>query len=255
MFAGFLMLELFVKDLSVWVPTLELESDIQAWADGGETVLDDGSAPKVASVPPAMRRRLGRLGKISLYVAGELIERNGYMPSIFCSRHGEIQTTIQMLKDLIWNDEISPTKFSLSVHNAISGIFTIANKSDLPTTAITAGEQDLINCFYEAYAQLKTGDAKQVLCVIYDEPIPEEYQRYCPLPPYPYAIGLVLGLEEGIKCSISQVECGGGAIEEGSIGVMALEFVKAMLKKESNTELKINSGETQKTWKVEFENY
>ena len=249
------MLDLFIKDWSVWVPTLELESDLLAWADGKKTIADDGSAPKVTSVPPAMRRRLGRLGKISLNVAGELIERNGYMPSVFCSRHGEIQTTIQMLKDLIWNNEISPTKFSLSVHNAISGIFTIANKSDLPTTAITAGEQDLINCFYEAYAQLKSGDAKQVLCVIYDEPIPEEYQRYCPLPPYPYAAGFVLGLEDGIKCSISQLEQGACVIEEGNTVVMALEFIKALLKKKSGTELTINSDKIHKAWKVEFENY
>ncbi len=249
------MLDLYIKDWSVWIPGLESESDLTLWANGEKTIDDDGSAPKVALVPPAMRRRLGRLGKISLNVAGELIERNGYMPSIFCSRHGEIQTTIQMLKDLIWNNDISPTKFSLSVHNAISGIFTIANKDDLSTTAITAAQQDLINCFYEAYGQLKTGECSQVLCVIYDEPIPEEYQRYCPLPPYSYAVGFVFSLEDGIKCSFSQPQACDETDNKADTGVLALEFIKSIFLKKDVAKLTFDNYQGKRVWMIGLENY
>lgn len=246
------MLTLYIKDWLAWVPTLETNSDFISWAQGDITIEDDGSAPKVMSVPANMRRRLGRLGKISLNIACQLVEKNGYMPSVFCSRHGEIQTTIQMLKDLIWNDEISPTKFSLSVHNAISGIFTIANKEDLPTTAITAGEQDLINCMYEAYGQLKSGATNQVLCIIYDEPIPEEYQCYCPLPAYTYAVGFVLGLENGIKCSIAPVQPEQVSTATAT-NVMALEFIKNILLQKDNFELRSNRVDDKQSWKVDIE--
>ncbi len=249
---GVFVLDIFIKDWLVWVPTIETDSDYKSWAQDKISIVDDGSAPKVMAVPPAMRRRLGRLGKISLNIASKLVEKNGYMPSIFCSRHGEIQTTIQMLKELVWNDEISPTKFSLSVHNAISGIFTIANKDDLPTTAITAGAQDLINCFYEAYGQLKSGVAEQVLCMIYDEPIPEEYQHYCPLPSHPFAIGFVLSLSgiNGIKCSLksSQPE------QEVNVSdLMTLEFVKNLILKNESIVLSSASAQDKQTWKVELE--
>lgn len=248
------MLEIFIKDWLVWIPTIESDSDFKSWAQGEISIVDDGSAPKVMAVPPAMRRRLGRLGKISLNIASQLVEKNGYMPSIFCSRHGEIQTTIQMLKELIWNDEISPTKFSLSVHNAISGIFTIANKEDLPTTAITAGPQDLINCFYEAYGQLKSGAAQQVLCIIYDEPIPEEYQHYCPLPAHPYTVGFVLGLDGGansaIKCSLSAAQSCDSANDSN---VMALEFAKNLILQNESIELSSVSAQDKQSWKIDLE--
>ncbi len=246
------MLGLYIKDWLVWVPTIESDSDFKFWAQGEISIVDDGLAPKVAAVPPAMHRRLGHLGKISLNIASQLVEKNGYMPSIFCSRHGGIQTTIKMLKELIWNDEISPTKFSLSVHNAISGIFTIANKDDLPTTAITAGPQDLINCFYEAYGQLKSGPAEQVLCMIYDEPIPEEYQQYCPLPAYPFAIGFVLSLSGfgGIKCSLSSVQ----PEEEVNVSdVMALEFAKNLILQNESIELSSASTQNKQSWKINLE--
>ncbi len=248
------MLDIFIKDWLVWVPTIESDTDYKLWAQGEISIVDDGVAPKVMAVPPAMRRRLGCLGKISLNIASQLVEKNGYMPSIFCSRHGEIQTTIQMLKELIWNNEISPTKFSLSVHNAISGIFSIANKNDLPVTAITAGNQDLINCFYEAYGQLKSGAAEQVICMIYDEPIPEEYQQYCPLPEHPYAVGLVLGLdgnaENAIKCSIGSMQ---DTDSKNKSMVMALEFVKNLLLENDSFELSSVSGQDKESWKVELE--
>lgn len=246
------MLTLCIKDWLAWVPTLETDSDFKSWAQGEISIVDDGSVPKVLAVPAAMRRRLGRLGKISLNIACQLVENNGYMPSIFCSRHGEIQTTIQMLKDLIWNDEISPTKFSLSVHNAISGIFTIANKNDLPTTAITAGSKDLINCMYEAYGQLKSGATNQVLCIIYDEPIPEEYQQYCPLPAHPFAVGFVLGLEEGTRCSFSLTQPKQTSPPVGA-DVMVLEFIKNILLQKDGFELRSTGADDNQLWNVDVE--
>lgn len=250
------MQTLCIKDWAVWIPA---DIDLAEWAENNPALADDGSTPKVAAVPPAMRRRLDRLGKISLSVASDLVERNGYMPSVFCSRHGEIQTTIQMLKDLIWNNDISPTRFSLSVHNAISGIFTIANKSELPVTSITAGRQDLTSCFYEAYGQLKEAKSDNVLCVIYDEPIPDEYQKYCPVPRYPYAVGFVLSLDQGIKCSFSHFEeLSSDCIEnDGKIGkeVMALEFIKAIILQKESVEFVTDNSCGKQVWRVTLENY
>jgi hypothetical protein len=63
----------------------------------------------------------------------------------------------------------------LSVHNAIGGIHSIANKVFSPISAISAGPDTVCAALLEAYTQLavRPGDDDEILCVFYDDPLPE----------------------------------------------------------------------------------
>jgi hypothetical protein len=79
-----------------------------------------------------------------------------------------------MLKDMQSGEDISPTAFSLSVHNAISGLFSIAHSNHQEITVLAPGQDGIVAAFIEALGLLQEGhDA--VLVVLYDEPLSEFY--------------------------------------------------------------------------------
>jgi hypothetical protein len=79
-----------------------------------------------------------------------------------------------MLKMLEAGEEISPTTFSLSVHNAIAGLFSIVWQNKLQCTVVAPGEEGLAAAFIEVLGVLQEG-AEQVLLVFYDEPLVDFY--------------------------------------------------------------------------------
>lgn len=138
--------------------------------------------PDLPGVPPMLRRRLSAMGKAALWCAGQVLEANtGPEPvtSIFCSQHGEVSRTVALLQDLAVHSPLSPASFSLSVHNAIGGIHSIAEDVEHPITAIAAGPDSPFAALLEAWSQLKFRQREgerfeRALCVIYDAPLPAD---------------------------------------------------------------------------------
>lgn len=103
------------------------------------------------------------------------------MATIFASRHGEVGRTVKLMRELAVEAPLSPASFSLSVHNAIGGIHSIANQVFSPITAISAGPDTLSAALLEAYTQLacagrvavEAGESAEVLCVFYDDSLPD----------------------------------------------------------------------------------
>jgi hypothetical protein len=79
-----------------------------------------------------------------------------------------------MLKAIQSEEELSPTAFSLSVHNAIAGLFSIAYGNTQEITVIASGQEGIAPAFIDALGMLHEG-AKDVLIVFYDEPIADFY--------------------------------------------------------------------------------
>ncbi|WP_152207128.1 beta-ketoacyl synthase chain length factor [Marinobacter changyiensis] len=163
------------KELGEWV----------AWALGQSRASGSSGVPYKAELPgvPAMlRRRLSGMGKAALWCAGQVLDANtGPAPvtRIFCSQHGEVSRTVALLKDLAEQSPLSPASFSLSVHNAIGGIHSIAGDVEQPVTAIAAGPDSPFSALLEAWSQLKFrqlngGCSERALCVIYDDALPED---------------------------------------------------------------------------------
>lgn len=138
--------------------------------------------PDLPGVPAMLRRRLSAMGKAALWCAGQVLDANtGPEPvtSIFCSQHGEVSRTVALLKDLAEHSPLSPASFSLSVHNAIGGIHSIAGDVEHSITAIAAGPDSPFSALLEAWSQLRFrqlqgGTSGRALCVIYDDALPEE---------------------------------------------------------------------------------
>lgn len=112
--------------------------------------------------------------------------------SIFCSQHGEIVRTRQILTSIVAGTEISPTAFAQSVHNTASGLYTILEKSHAASTSIASGSSSFVCAWTEASAWLAANPAHRVLLVDFDEVIPAEYQGYSEQVQCDHALALVL---------------------------------------------------------------
>lgn len=148
-----------------------------------------------------LRRRLSPLGKMALSVAWPLLAENADLPSLFCSRHGELERTVGMLKDLAQGEALSPTHFSLSVHNAIGGVCSIARRDQSPITALAVGEEGLSQALLETRLVLAEQEVSEALCVVYDAPLPSVYADFGREPEWPYAVAFVVGLPGSVAPS------------------------------------------------------
>ncbi|MFW0778566.1 MAG: beta-ketoacyl synthase chain length factor [Rickettsiales bacterium] len=189
------VLPITITAWSASAPGITTTEEWQQWCQQETPINDDGSAPSTQAIPAILRRRLNRLGKRALGVAMPLLAEQGDIPCVLSSRHGDLQRTVTLLRDLAEEDTIalSPTHFSLSVHNAIGGLLSIIRKDTANITALSSGQAGLGNAFLEAAMLLAETEAEQVLCMIYDDPVPPPYDQDATIAPhYPYAAAFML---------------------------------------------------------------
>lgn len=101
------------------------------------------SSPVAALVPLRQRRRASLLSKAFADAYGEALAASGLEPkavaSVFGSALGEASTMIHLL-DQMWLEAgaLSPMRFTTSVHNAASGMLSIATANRGLTTSLGA---------------------------------------------------------------------------------------------------------------------
>ncbi len=169
-----------------------------SWPDGAT------ATPDIAFVEPLVRRRLSALSKMALRVAHDCAADHDVVRLVFASRHGELRRTTGMLEDLVANQPVSPTAFSLSVLNAMAGVYSILRRDTSPATAISAGAETLGYALLEAYAQYRADPGTPVLVVYADEPADD---RYGPVDDEVPAGALGILLDRGAR---AQLECAAG---------------------------------------------
>jgi len=200
-----------IKNWSAWMPGIQSSQQWQQWAQGKQHISLDAPFP-VPNIHAMLRRRLSTLGKMALNVATELTPSNAKMPYLFCSRHGDLGRTVHLLDTLSKQESLSPTHFSLSVHNAVGGIMSIARKDSSNITALAVVNDDITTALLEAVAIMEERNHPQIACIIYDEPVPNTYKDLTIQPQHPYAIALLLSQEtspphkERLSFSICQPE-------------------------------------------------
>lgn len=174
-----------------WAPGLDSTDDWLAWSKAPERLLDGGEQPDVSFLPALQRRRLSRLARMIFQVAWPLADGHSALPLVFVSRHGETPRNLAILRDLAVKEPLSPTQFSLSVHNAIIGQWSIM-RGDTSEMSALAGEGDgLEMAVLEALSFLTEG-APAVLLVIGEEAQPQPYAPFIDDVPFPYALALLL---------------------------------------------------------------
>lgn len=170
------MIAFSIKNWGGWAPCLEQPEQWKQWANGDLAIGLEGM-PAALAIPPLLRRRASRQLRMAFEAADQCCANKAGIPVVFCSRHGEVRRSLEILEPLMQNEPVSPATFSLSVHNAIGGIYSIALQDSAPVTALAAGADTAAHGIVEACGQLADG-AGEVLVVAYDEPLPESYRQY-----------------------------------------------------------------------------
>jgi hypothetical protein len=155
-----------------------------SWSDAREVLLgrrDYESAPTVLPAPSILpateRRRTGRVVKLAIGVAVEAAAHAGVeaaeLSSVFSSSGGDGHNCHEICQALAQpSREISPTRFSNSVHNAAAGYWSIATGATRPSTVLCAFDGSFCAGLLEALTQV-TVDQARILLVAYDTEYPE----------------------------------------------------------------------------------
>jgi hypothetical protein len=154
--------------------------------------------PPPAVLPPAERRRAGRVIRLALAVGAEALgaaaasgsadDARG-LPTVFSSSGGDGDNCHALCVTLASGDrQISPTRFHNSVHNAAAGYWSIAYGCTSASTSLCAGDASFGAGLLEALSQLACG-APAVLLLAYDANYPQPLYA---LRPIPDAFGIAL---------------------------------------------------------------
>lgn len=215
----------------VCTPGIKCQDD---WLNGytGDVALQRDTVSVPESVPKMLQRRLSPLSKAVLTSTDKCIVKGEQIPIVFSSANGEICKSLEMLKAIQAGNEVSPTAFSLSVHNAIAGLFSIIYVNQQEITVIAPGQEGIAPAFIEGLGILQEG-ADAVLLVLYDEPIAAFY----PVAPFNLnanktcALTLRIALSgEGLPMQLSRSSI---SRDDGEQPIQLLAFIRFLLGKEN----------------------
>ncbi|HDS1734206.1 beta-ketoacyl synthase chain length factor [Pseudomonas hunanensis] len=185
------MITFDISQWRAWAPGLQAPGAWQAWANGAELPADAEQAPDVSFLPAMQRRRLGALARMAFAVGWPLADGIDQLPLVYVSRHGETPRTFALLSELGARQPLSPTQFSLSVHNAVIGLWSILRGETSEMTALAAAGDGFEQGILEAAGLLHDG-APAVLLIVAEEQPPAAYQPWIDDVPFPYALALLL---------------------------------------------------------------
>jgi hypothetical protein len=167
-----------VSRWAAWSPGLPTQEQWRAWCETPDPAALFGDAqPPLQELPPMTRRRIDPVGRAALQAAFQAQGPHSTGPVVFTSRWGEITRSVSLLRELTQGQPLSPTAFSLSVHNAQGAIYSIARGDTENYTALSAGPCSAAAGVCEALGLLAEG-AQQVLVVSVESPLPEPYQAF-----------------------------------------------------------------------------
>lgn len=172
-----------IKQWHAWAPNRITDHDWQQWAQKPVLTVGEGM-PDVSVLPAMQRRRMNRLARMC-YTVVQAIEGSAGLPQIYCSRHGDLARSTDLLLQLAQKEPLSAASFGLSVHNAAGAAVSILQGNTQPVTSIAAGQDGVRQAFYEVLAHLH--EYPQVLLVVYDDVLPMMYQESAS-PVFAYAL-------------------------------------------------------------------
>lgn len=152
---------------------LHSQQEWREWASDPR-LRPDAANPDLGDMPMLLRRRLSHLGRAVAVVAQSI--HTGYpgLPMIFGSRYGDAERALALLGELSESGDVSPSGFSMSVHNGIGATYSIAKGEYANYLSVAGGAATSAACVIEAAALLADG-APVVGIVCYDAPLPEDY--------------------------------------------------------------------------------
>ncbi|MEM7409371.1 MAG: beta-ketoacyl synthase chain length factor [Myxococcota bacterium] len=182
-----------VRAWAAWAPGLEERGAWEAWCEKPEPLAAEGH-PKAAFLPAMLRRRCSPLTRIILTAAFECVGEEALpnVRTVFASRHGSVNESIDMLGQIAQGSRLSPMRFSHTVHNAQAGLFCIAAQNREASSSL-AGREDTFGCGYlEALGHLEREPERPVLLVMGDVQLAPDFATLVDEPPRSYAVAFLL---------------------------------------------------------------
>ena len=156
--------------------TLQIEryAGVLGQGDAQELI---GGAITFKQLPSRQVRRLSAMEKGVIACLMGLGDDIKNTPIVFASRYGAMLHTLSLLKAIVEDETLSPTQFSLSVHNAAVGVASQLTQNRGGHTAVAAGDATLFAALIEAEALLESGNT-QVIVLFSDHVLPGEYEEH-----------------------------------------------------------------------------
>ncbi|MGD0493311.1 MAG: beta-ketoacyl synthase chain length factor [Steroidobacteraceae bacterium] len=194
-----MILEAFIQGVGVLGPGLSGWPDAAAVLTGTRHYAPEPTVlPTPSLLQSTERRRTGRVVRLSLAIASEAVAQAGiasqHLRSVFSSSGGDGHNCHEICQSLAADPrEISPTRFSNSVHNASAGYWSIATGATLASTVLCAFDASFCAGLLEAVTQVSV-DREPVLLVAYDTEYPDPLHAKRPVPD---AFGIAMVLTPG----------------------------------------------------------
>lgn len=163
----------------------------QAWANDAlcpDTLPE--IKPELHFLPALQRRRLSLSARLMFQAAHQVMGEQ-HCPVVFASHDGELNRSFELWQTLLREHSVSPTSFGLSVHNALVGQWSMLRGDTSENTALASQQDNWELAILEAVALLHDG-AEQVLVVVADEPLSQNYTVSAERAPFPYAVAVRL---------------------------------------------------------------
>lgn len=164
--------------------------------------------PAPSILPIAGRRRTGRIVWLALAVALEAVRSAevdpAQLPSVFTSSGGDSENFHEICTALAApSREMSPTRFTNSVHNLVAGYWSIAVGAMRASQTLCAYDASFAAGLLEALVGVAIGQ-EPLLLVAYDAPYPQPLHAARPLTAE-FGVALVLAPRPSVR-SIARIE-------------------------------------------------
>lgn len=162
-------LTVYLEGIGSWSPQWPDWNHAAALLRAGQTATATADRPPASVLSPGERRRAPELILLACESAAQACaaaQRDAAeLPCVFASAHGDVSTADAICATLASApNELSPTRFHNSVHNAAVGYWTVATGCRAASTAIAAGDGTMAAGLLEAAAQA-LADQRPVLLV------------------------------------------------------------------------------------------
>ena len=184
--------------------------------------------PAPTILPSVERRRTGRVVKLALAVALEATRHADANPrdlgSVFCSSGGDGTNCHEICVALAAaSREMSPTRFTNSVHNAASGYWGIAVGAMRPSQVLCAFDASFAAGLLEALVRLAV-EGEPLLLVAYDTGYPPPLHAKRPIADA-FGAAMVLSPRRGAR-SIARIDAALGVGGESTLDESRLEALR-----------------------------
>ncbi|WP_164519300.1 beta-ketoacyl synthase chain length factor [Pseudoalteromonas rubra] len=191
----------------------------------GELAIQDA----LSSLKPMQRRRLSYYSKLVLsslfLLKGEQEKVNADL--VFASRHGDFHKTSELLAAIAQHELLSPTAFSLSVHNAAAGLYSIITKFTGAVNAISAGDESIFLAILEASVRRQSKALEAIYVVCADQALPSNYSKFGHCNEQDHAIALCFsGAQCGQQYTFERLPAANKALPEQAPALSFATFLR-----------------------------